>query len=195
MKLNHGFVLAACGFLFGNHFGSSHLAGDAKPVSEFLTFPWGSNSITNPLFASQTHRMVMEDLDKGRTQKIATLNTRPEVLHTLSFCSDSKHRPDNCGRCAKCVRTKLRFVLLDGAVPPIFNDNTFTTNMVRKMDVRDRVVRQTFLTISAESGAEADGPILDIMREMLQRYYERRKWLATAGKLGSKFKRNVLGRK
>ena len=168
LKMTYGFVLAAIGFLFADEFSSCHLASDAKREDEFSVFPWGTNSISNELFRSSCFRLVTEDLDEGRTDKVRRLNSHPEFLPCLSFCSDSRYRPENCGSCGKCVRTKARFYVLCGGVPAIFRDNHFDGGQIRKLDFKDKVIFQSMLTLFVELGPDYSNPIIHLIDRELE---------------------------
>jgi hypothetical protein len=168
LKMTHGFVLAAIGFIFANRFSSCHLAADARREDEFSVFPWGTNSISNELFRSSSFRLVTEDLDEGRTDKVRRLNDHPDFLPGLSFCSDSRYRPDNCGSCAKCVRTKARFYVLRRSVPEIFLDNHFDEGHIRKLNFKDKVIFQSMLTLFVESGPDYSNPIVSLIDRKLE---------------------------
>jgi hypothetical protein len=168
LKMTHGFVLAAIGFLFASRFSSCHLAADARREDEFSVFPWGTNSISNELFRSSCFRLVTEDLDEGRTDKVRRLNSHPEFLPCLSFCSDSRFRPENCGSCGKCVRTKARFHVLCGSVPTIFRDNHFDGNHIKSMNFKDKVIFQSMLTLFVESGPDYSNSIIRLIDRELE---------------------------
>jgi hypothetical protein len=121
--LTHGFVLAACLFLAGKRFRSGEISADDSRFQEFLGFPWGTNSITNEYFASADYRMNTACLDVTRTQKMGQLIKSPEALASLSFCKTYSMRPNNCGVCRKCIRTKLMFLMECGEIPEIFSDS------------------------------------------------------------------------
>jgi len=175
LKLNHGFILASIGFLFSNRFKSFHLASDARRLDEFLLFPWGTNSISNALFASEGARLVTEDLDEGRSDKVLRLNQFPDLLPNVSFCSDSKVRPENCGRCAKCIRTKARFHTLVGHVPPIFEDNRFDDGHIARLDFNNRVIFQSMMATFIDSGPDYTNSTVRLIKRKLDAATKSRK--------------------
>jgi hypothetical protein len=169
LKLNHGFALASVGFLFSHAFKSCHLSADAKVQDEFLIFPWGTNSVTNRLFSATDYAMVTECLDEGRTEKVVRLSKYPEFLPGLSLCSDAGYRPENCGRCGKCVRTKARFYVMTGQVPPIFQEDAFDGGYIERLNFKDKVIFQSMTELFHASGPDLSNPTVRLIRDKLDR--------------------------
>lgn len=167
LKLNHGFALASVGFLFSHMFKSCHLSADAKIQDEFLIFPWGTNIVTNRLFTATNYALATECLDEGRTDKVVRLSQNPAFLPGLSLCSDAKFRPENCGRCGKCVRTKARFYVMTGEVPPIFLENNFDDSYIERLDFRDKVIFQSLSALFHDSGPDLSNPTVRLIRRKL----------------------------
>lgn len=135
----HAFALAGGLFLFSETFAAGEIAADYNAAQEYVVHPWGTNSFTNAYFAGSTFRMETASTDITRTQKLRVLAGEGEtVLRALSFCHTPKTRPENCGRCSKCVRTKAMFMATLGRVPPIFVDASLDAGMIRSMKVEKR---------------------------------------------------------
>lgn len=135
LGLTHGFVLASCLFLCAGRFASGLLAADITPAQDMMAFPWGTNHVTNGFYASSQFRMETVSQHATRIQKLAHILGDATALHAVSFCSVKKMRPDNCGVCPKCLRTKAMLLALMGSVPDIFLDRRVTAEHVRKLDV------------------------------------------------------------
>jgi hypothetical protein len=119
-RIGHGFELAGALFLFGHAFEVGEIAPDFTPAQEYIAHPWGTNSVTNPLFASSSFRMETASNELSRTGKVRVLANSEVAVRSLSFCKDYDSRPLNCGICSKCTRTKAMFLATCGEVPPIF---------------------------------------------------------------------------
>jgi len=119
-KYGHGFALAGALFLFEHEFGAGEIAPDFTLAEEYVAYPWGTNSVTNPLFASSSFRMETADNALSRTGKVQVLANSEVAVRSLSFCKDYDTRPLNCGICSKCTRTKAMFLATCSEVPPIF---------------------------------------------------------------------------
>jgi hypothetical protein len=66
----------------------------------------GSNPLTDPLLSSPLMNIVHDGAAYGRIEKLRELATWPEALGKLRVCWQPG-RSDNCGKCEKCVRTRL----------------------------------------------------------------------------------------
>ncbi len=135
LGLTHAFVLASCLFLAATAQSKGLLAADLTPAQEMMVFPWGTNHVTNRLFASDDFTMHTVSSDFDRIRKLEILLEDDTALAALSCCGDKKRRPDNCGVCPKCMRTKSMFLAVSGEVPPIFLDNTVTSAQIQQLDV------------------------------------------------------------
>lgn len=121
--VGHVFVLASMLFLFESRYRSGEIAADCSRVGEYHFWPWGTNSVTNELFAGSAFRLVTADQSIDRIQKMELLAGDDAALSSLSVCKDYSFRPNNCGVCSKCMRTKLHFQASLGYVPPMFSNN------------------------------------------------------------------------
>lgn len=71
--------------------------------------PFGSNPALDPLFATEAVGLEYDSPALGRVQKgLWIARERPDLLAQLKVCFEN--RPDNCGRCPKCVLTMATLV-------------------------------------------------------------------------------------
>ncbi|RIA00708.1 hypothetical protein D1122_03405 [Cereibacter sphaeroides] len=110
-------VIAGYAFLFGDLFKAGLFAADLSWEQDLLLFPWSLNHVTNRYFISGDFACRALNDDVTRAQKVEAIAGSPVALSSVSFCIDKSIRPQNCGRCRKCVRTKAMFAGLTGAVP------------------------------------------------------------------------------
>ncbi len=135
---SHIFVLAGSGFLFSEEYGEILIAADYRLDQQFIAHPWGSNGATNIYFDDGYTRLTTLEGNLSRTEKMATLLTSSEALQSVSFCSNYRWRPSNCGRCQKCMRTKVMFFVATGSVPEIFAERSIPPNWFRHFDLTKR---------------------------------------------------------
>jgi hypothetical protein len=131
--ISHIFALAGAAFLHAKNYTQIHIAADSPMPELLLLMPWGSNSLTNPLFDSGDIRLVTDSESLTRCEKTSLLLSSKQALDSLSFCVDYNSRPANCGRCTKCQRTKLMFLARTGTVPNIFADRTVPIDWLRAL--------------------------------------------------------------
>jgi hypothetical protein len=140
-ELTHGFTLASCLFLCSDLFEEGILAADWTHAADFSVHPWGSNHVTNALFAGSDFAVRTVSAELGRTEKIEAIVAAGIDLNHLSFCRRLKAIPENCGTCQKCIRTKAMFLVVTGEIPSIFLDNTFDETFLSKLvDLRNERV-------------------------------------------------------
>ncbi len=111
------FLLAASGFLFSRNYLNLVLAADFSQYQQFEAFPYGSNFATNPLLASDDFGLSTHGDDVTRAEKLLPISGSPAALASISLCKDTKIRPNNCGTCIKCMRTKYMFLAATGRIP------------------------------------------------------------------------------
>jgi hypothetical protein len=137
--LLHGFTLAACAFLLSDLFNSISLAADSTWHMEMANHPFGTNHVTNKYFIGSDFAMISAASDVSRMEKVEQLANYSCALQSLSFCKTYSTRPNNCGKCRKCIRTKAMFIAAAGACPPIFVDNSLSADDLAAIDIWDRV--------------------------------------------------------
>jgi hypothetical protein len=105
-KVAHGIYLAA-----GMHvFSHRHTAGcfPSSDIASTLTYPWGSNPVTDPLLSSEEMTMHYHDCKVPKFQKILELVKHEDVTSSLRVCYQNHEQSTNCGRCGKCLQTVIK---------------------------------------------------------------------------------------
>ena len=142
--VTHIFTLAGCGFLFSGYYKNIIIAADYRLDQQHLVSPWGSNSATNFLFDDGITSLLTENDDVTRSEKMEWMISSDLALQSSTFCSDKKYRPNNCGVCSKCTRTKLMFLAATGSIPNIFLDMKLYNN-APILKVSRKSAKNTFL--------------------------------------------------
>lgn len=65
--------------------------------------PWGTHPLLDPLWSTERTAIRHFGSDALRSEKVALIAARPELLDDLWVCHDDPL--ENCGRCTKCSRT------------------------------------------------------------------------------------------
>ena len=132
--IGHGFQLFSSLFLFDYSHQNGLIAADFNFAQDILTVPWGTNSLTNPMFTG--NRMQIKTLanDMTRGEKLKILNKDKIALNTLSFCKNYSIRPNNCGTCQNACEQKLCFTLR-ADIPDIFLIGGFNVTDLRFLDL------------------------------------------------------------
>ena len=83
-----------------------------------VTIPWGSNPVTSPLLSSARMRMVQPGAGTTRTEKVRAIGGLDSVRSHIRVCWQGDQLGRNCGRCEKCVRSKVNFLAAGHGVVP-----------------------------------------------------------------------------
>ncbi len=145
--VGHGFMLSAMAFLYSETFGNAAIAADYRVDQQFEVFPWGTNTATNPYFNDGVFGVRAECEDVTRSDKCPLLASSSVALQALSFCVDYESRPNNCGRCQKCVRTKAMFLAATGSIPDVCIDSGLRSDCLEAFDIGKKHQRAFFLDL------------------------------------------------
>jgi hypothetical protein len=78
--------------------------------------PWGSHPLIDPLWGTEDLTIVHDGCEATRVEKVKLISSSETVLKYLRVCF--QNRKDeykdiyNCGRCEKCIRTKISLYLV-----------------------------------------------------------------------------------
>jgi hypothetical protein len=102
-----------------------------------LEFPWGSNPITNPMLSGADFEILTEGGRYTRTDRVNFISSTPDVAASLRVCWEGLMTGRNCGRCEKCIRTKLNFMA--AAKAPVCFDRPPTLSEIVGLRVRNPI--------------------------------------------------------
>lgn len=107
-ELRHsGAALAAVGH--AAVLGSAFLfVGASWPISHSV--PWGSHPAVDGYLSSQQITIVHDGSRFSRFEKVRDLASWPTGLAALRVCPESVGSQPNCGKCEKCLRTRLELL-------------------------------------------------------------------------------------
>ncbi len=127
------FLLSSAGFIYHQSYKNCVLAADADLEFQFLMFPdYGSNPASNQHIDSG-YFYLETDGEISRAEKLPLIAEHEKALKAVSFCKSYSTRPENCGECTKCIRTKLMFIAAIGRIPDgVFINPEFSKNMAKQ---------------------------------------------------------------
>lgn len=122
--------------------------------------PHGSSPLLDPLFSTETLELEHDSIELGRLGKVRRLTEeRPELLPYLKVCF-MENRPDNCGRCGKCLWTMACLSAVD-ALPQATGFpaeiDVRAIARIRRAPLSDRIA---WLEVLTELDARGDRPAL-----------------------------------
>lgn len=141
---SHSCALAAALSNFKAHVGycliGSTYAYDA------LTIPWGSNPITDHLLSSNDFEVIHDGASHSRTEKVQEIAEWDVGCRNLRVCWQGEHNDRNCGRCEKCLRTRLNFLAVGHDVPHCFPKSDIIEDM-KRIRITKEGVRSDWVSI------------------------------------------------
>jgi hypothetical protein len=96
-SLSHGGALASVALALDGFLRQITIA--ASTTYDQL-YPWGSHPVLDPLWSTETMRVIHDGCEMNRIDKVAFVARSQLVLDTLKVCPGY-----NCGRCLKCLPT------------------------------------------------------------------------------------------
>lgn len=116
----HGAAMVACLSNLKTLAGKCLIAS-SRSYNE-LIFPWGSNPVSDPLLSSAGFRIIHDGATHSRLDKIKAISGWQTATRNLRVCWENQDKEGNCGKCEKCLRTKIMFLLNHQPVPRCFPD-------------------------------------------------------------------------
>ncbi|WP_108945129.1 hypothetical protein [Shewanella halifaxensis] len=95
------------------------IVGSSEPYDS-LVIPWGSSPITDHLLSSDNFSVIHDGASHSRTEKVRDIADWQAGLQSLRVCWQGDLKDQNCGKCEKCVRTKLNFLATNNPIPSCF---------------------------------------------------------------------------
>lgn len=98
----HGAALASVALLLASQFQKIYLP---STYSYAQLHPFGSHSLLDPLWSSETMEVVHDGAEATRFEKIALIATSDMAMMHLRVCWENRDGEYNCCRCEKCLYT------------------------------------------------------------------------------------------
>lgn len=143
------------------------LIGSSEPYDR-LVLPWGSNPVTDPLLSSGLMEIRHDGAAAGRTEKVRLLAEWPGADY-LRVCWQGEELDRNCGRCEKCLRTRLNFALAGVRRPGCFGHEEEPLNAIRLGSTGQRAEWKALLD---EARAVGNSAVFKEVETVLRRNYQ-----------------------
>lgn len=101
--------------------------GSDEPYNT-IVIPWGSNHITNHLLSSDEFNLIHDGASHSRSEKVNIISEWKMCITNLRVCREGDLKDRNCGKCEKCLRTKLNFLVTGNQIPDCFPDSNNNIN-------------------------------------------------------------------
>jgi hypothetical protein len=144
------------------------LIGSSEPYDS-LVIPWGSSPITDHLLGSGDFDVIHDGASHSRTEKVRELLDWKVGVENLRVCWQGEFKDRNCGRCEKCVRTKLNFLAVGHGIPSCFPQSDMLDDM-RHITLNSDAVRAEWQQIYRYAqDHNIDSPWLRQMRAVINK--------------------------
>ncbi len=168
-KLQHAGLLASCLHCLGAvGFAHGAYAADYSRWHELIAYPCGSLAGLADTLTTTAFPVSYVGNEFGRSEKIKRIAAAvPKLFSQISVCWSDRTRGGNCGRCAKCMRTRLNlYCIADEALRnrielSLFGDHVDPFQYLKTYEVPDkpRLVRAEIGWIDDIASALPDGEL------------------------------------
>jgi len=100
----HAMALAAVGHAMAAGLGELLITADR---SYSTALQWGNHPMATPLYSSEAIRVTPSGWEGTRADRVMAIASYPPALRHLRVCWRNPDSAYNCGRCEKCIRTKI----------------------------------------------------------------------------------------
>jgi hypothetical protein len=115
---------------------------------------WGSNPAMDYLLSSLDFEIVHDGAGFSRFEKIEMVAKNSLALKALKVCWQGDKQGRNCGKCRKCVQTRLNLFLANVNLAECF-DSPFEMSDISAID-KDDIFCQELLGVADRQGATVD---------------------------------------
>ena len=77
-----------------------------------LEYPWGMNLISDKFLSSYNFTFISDGIEHNRIERMNMIKNWEACINNLRVCWENEDKSKNCGKCEKCIRTKLEFLAL-----------------------------------------------------------------------------------
>ena len=166
-NMMHSFNLAFCLHHHAAQYGFGTFAQDNNALQDLFRMPWGNLNVLPELFTTTTFKITTSGKDKDRVGKLRTvLEYDDKLLEHLSVCYTNKSIGGNCGRCPKCIQTRIALEAVGMNGRGLFEAEPDLVKAVKKFEtpkklsvVRGRMARTTELVDALPDGELRDALI------------------------------------
>jgi len=186
-----GLELASCLHMYAGEF-KFGLRASGEPY-DALVLPWGSSPVTDHLMSGDLFGLVHDGAGFSRTEKIAALLKYPLACTTLKVCWAGTDQSQNCGRCEKCIRTRLNF-LAAGATgrPPCFPED-LNLDHIRLVPLNNAIqVKEMQGVLEHAARNSVSGPWVSMLEERLKEWKPTDEAILEREKKGGALKRALV---
>ena len=132
---------------------------------------WGSHPIVDPNYSTQRVRIVHECARYSRLQKVRDLAAFDVALDHLRVCQTNPEDRLNCGKCEKCLRTRLELFVAGVPFAGALGDTLPDVALVAaQVEVHDRYTASCYRDLAAPLRALQQTSLADVLAEKVTNF-------------------------
>lgn len=165
-KMSHGATISSFATLLTSHHNLFYFPASYSYADQY---PWGSHPLVDPLWSTEYLAIVHDGAEASRVQKTRRIAHNTSAQKHLRICFQRKGNY-NCGRCSKCMRTKLG-LKLEGMLDKFETlDHDVDTAHLKTLGIKsqsDLIFARENYEFALEKGNES---ISDALGSMIESY-------------------------
>ena len=175
---SHGVTFASVGNLLFPFFRRIYIPA-SHTYANAIFYLLGSHPALDPLWSTETLEFVHDGCEATRVEKVALLSKSEVALKFLRVCGQDPDGGFNCGRCEKCIRTKINLHIADSLDRCATFDNQLDPRQIEKIPLKEMGPR-LFVedNLSALKGRPGDRALYDILRKVFKQSW----WIKVTNK-------------
>lgn len=128
-------VFAMAMHYLGRNFSSVAIASDYTLYQDFIRFPYCSNKFIGDLLSGAVTKVEYCGYELDRLEKAEKIIADGRFVEDLSVCNTDTSTGGNCGKCAKCIRTRLGLEFLGADTSKVFNDLSDPLKILKSLSI------------------------------------------------------------
>lgn len=135
----HGFALAAVAHLFDGFLEQVLIGTNGEPLSDSVQMPWGGHPAVFSYLCSKKLQLRSPYVEVNRINRVRAISNDEKARTVLRVCFRHGTRNANCGRCEKCIRTRLALLVVGGDPNSGFDGAALHAEQIAKIDISSDV--------------------------------------------------------
>jgi hypothetical protein len=142
--------------------------------------PRGSHPLLDAHMSTERVSLLHDSVAHTRLQKVIGLAKHPVALDNAQICGNWTAGYLNCGRCEKCVRTKLAYLIAGHNIPETFKVREVEPNQIHV--IRTRYQEQFYLEMAQPLADIGRRDLADAIRKRVSNWPAKLRIRSFAGK-------------
>jgi hypothetical protein len=137
-RMGHMLNLAMVCHILGPEFRTAVVAADNTPVQDAVRCPWGNCAEISRRLSGGGLAIHYEGYDANRLEKTRAIVEDGRYLEHVSVCYKDGSSGGNCGKCVKCLQTRIALQLAGGPTDGLFSEYPDIVPALEKIRVTKR---------------------------------------------------------